>query len=191
MFDAILQENQTQYGIIKGNDRLFYIKVGNGENLYGKENKYLQIAEQIHLTHHVSVLVADNPIHIAVKDAMHFDSAFIDKHFPSIREIYAFGHSKGGQMLVSYAYLCPKIQKVLSVNAPLMINLHKTKEGILRFDGEYITMVYGEKDPSFRYVEILNPHRCPKFGYVTVKAADHDFSNMLDTFLSLPERHLF
>ena len=39
MFDLLMQENNTEYGVIRGNDRLFYVKVGNGGNVYGKENK--------------------------------------------------------------------------------------------------------------------------------------------------------
>ena len=84
-----------------------------------------------------------------------------------------------------------KIKSVLAVNAPLMINLHKTKAGIKNFEGDMIHMIYGEKDPSYPYVEILRSSISPKFSYSTVKNADHKFTNMLEEFISLPERFLF
>ena len=121
---------------------------------------------------------------MSVKDSIILDFEFIKEKFPDIVEINAFGHSNGGQMLVSYAYMYPIIKNVLAVNVPLMINLHKTKEGIKNFDSDKIHMIYGEKDPSFRYVEILNSSLSPKFSYSTVKNANHHFENMLDEFKS-------
>ena len=191
MFDTVIKENSIEYGIIKGNEKLFYIKVGNGGNIYGYENKYFSIAKQINAEHGFSVLVASNPVEFAIKDAITYDSGFISKCFPSTNEIYAFGHSNGGQMLASYAYLNPKIKRVLATNVPLMINLHKTKEGISNFEGEYMTMLYGEKDPSCRYVEILNSCKSSKFNYHIIKNADHHFKNMLEEFISLPKHYLF
>ena len=191
MFDIITNENSIEYGIIKGNEKLFYIKVGNGGSIYGYENKYLSIAKQINAEYGFSVLVASNPVNLAIKDAIKYDNDFIDKHFPNTYDIFAFGHSNGGLMLASYAYLNPKIKNVLSINAPLMINLHKTKEGILKFNGEHMTMLYGEHDPSCRYSEILNSCKSSKFNYYIIKNADHHFKNMFEEFISLPKQYLF
>ena len=126
-----------------------------------------------------------------IKDAIVLDFEFIKENFPYIAEVNAFGHSNGGQMLVSYAYMYPIIKNVLAVNVPLMINLHKTKEGIEKFTGNKIHMIYGEKDPSFRYIKILDSKLSLKFGYSTVENANHMFENMVDEFISLPERFLF
>ena len=186
-----MYEKNIEYGIIKGNGKLFYIKVGNGGSIYGYKDKYLSIAKQINAEFGFSVLVASNPVELAARDAMKYDSDFINKYFPNMDEIYAFGHSNGGQMLVSYAYLNPKIKKVLAVNVPLMINLHKTKEGISKFSGEQMTMLYGEKDPSFRYMEILKTSLSPIFSYSAIKNADHNFENILEEFILLPKRFLF
>lgn len=48
MFDKIVEKNKIEYGIINGNSKLFFIKVGNGGSIYGQENRYLKMAEQIH-----------------------------------------------------------------------------------------------------------------------------------------------
>jgi hypothetical protein len=191
MFDDVVKKNKIEYGIINGNSRLLFIKVGNGGSICGEENKYLRISQKIHDNYGCSVLVASNPVEINIKDSIAMDLEFIRESFPHICEISAFGHSNGGQMLVSYAYTSPMIKDVLAVNVPLMINLHKTKEGIKNFSGNKIHMIYGEKDPSFRYIEILNSSLSPKFSYSTVKNANHMFENMIDEFISLPERFLF
>lgn len=191
MFDRIVEKNDTEYGIINGDSKLFFIKVGNGGSIYGYENRYLRMAEKIHNDHGCSVLVSGNPVEISIKDSIALDIEFIKEYFPDTVEIVAFGHSKGGQMLVSYAYLCPMIKNVLAVNVPLMLNLHKTKAGIKNFEGNKIHMIYGDKDPSFPYVGILDSSLSSKFGYSIVKNADHNFENMSDEFISLPEKILF
>lgn len=191
MFDKITVKNGIEYGIVNGNDKLFFVKVGNGGGIYGYENKYLKISGLIHEKYGCSVLVSSNPLEISVKESVAFDFDFIEENFPSASEVAAFGNSQGGKMLVAYAYMCPKIKSVLAVNAPLMINLHKTKAGIKNFEGDMIHMIYGEKDPSYPYVEILRSSISPKFSYSTVKNADHKFTNMLEEFISLPERFLF
>lgn len=191
MFDNVIKENKIEYGIINGNNKLFYIKVGNGGNIYGYDNKYLKISKQIHKEYGCSVLVSSNPVEMSVKDSIVLDFEFINLNLPNIIEVNAFGHSNGGQMLVSYAYMYPIIKNVLAVNVPLMINLHKTKEGIQKFAGSKIHMIYGEKDPSFRYVEILNSSLSPKFSYSTVKNANHHFENMLEEFIALPKQFSF
>lgn len=191
MFDMLIRENDTDYGILKGSGLLLYIKVGNGGEIYGSENRYLAIALESRAKYGCSVLVASNPTDLSVREAMARDSAFMDRQFPDVDVIYALGHSKGGQMLGSYAYTNPKIKRVLSVNAPLMINLHKTKEGILRFCGRRMTMVYGEKDQSVRYAPMLGAFVSASFGYEIVKNADHGFEGMNEEFVSLPGRYLF
>jgi hypothetical protein len=194
LFDLLINENDTEYGILKGDGRLFYVKVGNGGGLFGKDGAYIRIARGIWEKHGCSVLVASTPTVLTVKECMLLDGAFIEKHFPKTTEIYAFGHSKGGQMLGSYAYLSPKIRRVLALNAPLMINFHRTKEGIARFSGEQMTFLYGENDPSARYTALLNAFGSSSlagFDCRVLPGADHGFDGMLEEFVSLPDRFLF
>lgn len=191
MFDKIVEKNTIEYGMINGDSKLFFVKVGNGGSIYGYDNRYLKMAERIHNAHGCSVLVSGNPVEIPIKESIAFDFELIREIFTEVDEIIAFGHSKGGQMLVSYAYMYPMIKNVLAVNAPLMINLHKTKAGINNFEGNKIHMIYGDRDPSFPYVGILDPSLSSRFGYSTVNNADHNFENMTEEFISLPERFLF
>ena len=191
MFDRIVEKNDTEYGIINGDSKLFFVKVGNGGSIYGDENRYLRMAEKIHNDHGCSVLVSGDPVEIPIKESIVYDLEMIGNIFPGAVEIVAFGHSKGGQMLVSYAYMYPMIKNILAVNVPLMINLHKTKAGINKFEGNKIHMIYGDRDPSFPYIGILDSSLSSRFCCSVVKNADHNFKNMSEEFISLPERFLF
>ena len=190
MYDATVKKSGIEYGIIQGSELLLYIKVGNGGSIYGYEEKYLRMARQAHTAYGVSVVVASNPVESAIGDAMRQDSAMIEICFPHVRKIYAFGHSNGGQMLAAYAHTNPKIRRVLCVNAPLLINLHKTTEGISRFGGEQMTMLYGAQDPSARWVELLKRYRSDVCDYAVIPGADHHFKDMIDAFIALPMQYL-
>ena len=191
MFESVAEKKGIEYGIIRGNGTLFYVKVGNGGDIYGYKNRYLTIAEQIYGEAGCSVLVASNPVEMSLKEGMTLDMDFARECFPDTVEIRAFGHSNGGQMLATCACLYPMIKRVLAVNAPLMINLHRTKAGIFGFEGDRMQMVYGSKDPSHLYLPVLNACVSAKFGYSVVENADHDFNTMLEEFIALPKRYLF
>ena len=81
MFDRIVEKNNTEYGIINGDSKLFFIKVGNGGSIYGYENRYLRMAEKIHNDHGYSVLVSGNPVEISIKDSIALDIEFIKEYF--------------------------------------------------------------------------------------------------------------
>ena len=191
VFDKTVRKNTIEYGIVNGNNKLFFVKVGNGGSIYGQENRYLRMAEKIHNDHGCSVLVSGDPVEIPIKESIVYDLELIREIFPDVDNIAAFGHSKGGQMLVSYAYMYPMIKNVLAVNVPLMINLHKTKAGINKFEGNKIHMIYGDRDPSFPYIGILDSTMSSRFCCSVVNGADHNFENMSEEFISLPERFLF
>ena len=69
-----------------------------------------------------------------------------------------------------------KIKNAVLINAPLMINFHKIKEGVEKFRGDNMYFLYGEKDPSFRYIEILNVIKNTACKYKIIKGEGHDFS---------------
>ena len=190
MFENIVILNKIKYGIIRGNNILMYIKVGNGGNIYGYQNKYFKIAEQIKKRYGYSVVVASNPVDMTLEDSIDLDMKFLGETFPEMDEIYAFGHSNGGQMLLTYAYRFPMIKKVVAVNSPLMINLHKTKKGIINYNGQKMIAIYGDKDPSCKFVELLNDIKSDYFDYVLFENADHNFTNMINEFINLPKEYL-
>ena len=67
-----------------------------------------------------------------------------------------------------------------------MINFHKTKRHILGVPKTSILAVYGEYDPSFKYVPFIK-NKFDNLEVITVQKADHIFKGMLDEFIALSE----
>ena len=97
------------------------------------------------------------------------------------------GMANGGAQAIQNINVSVNISKMLLVNLPLMINLHKIKDGIKNYNGR-LTCVFGSKDPSFNYLPLIQDFR--NVNIVVFPNQDHNFSNG-DEFLFLPEKYLF
>ena len=60
-FDNTVQVDNIDYGFIKGNNSIVFIKSGLGGDCFGYENKYLKIALRLKERYGCSVIVASNP----------------------------------------------------------------------------------------------------------------------------------
>ena len=181
MYDEIVtHDTGIEYGIIKGSNKVLYIKVGNGGSIYGYNNKYLEIATDANEEVGCTVVVASNPINIREFDNIKSDMTFIDTYMNyDIKEIYAFGHSNGGVILSNYSFEYELIKRVLIINAPLNINWHKIKEGLSNSQAK-VTCLYGTNDPSYKYIELLKAIK--NIEIVEVEKADHNFSDHYNEF---------
>lgn len=191
-YDFIFEE-KFKYGVINGHkDKILYIKVGNGGSIKGYKNKYLRLAKEINKKYGFSILVAETPINIDDYSSIEADFNFINQNFKSNnRKIYALGFSKGGVIINNYSYLFSDIKRALIINAPLMVNFHKIKIGFLNFKGEKLIFLYGKKDPSYTYVELLKKHKNFNTVIEELDDIDHNFTNNLEIFINLPSRYLF
>lgn len=186
-------ETSINYGIFKGTNLIIFIKVGQDGSIYGYKNKYLKIAKAINKKYKYTIICSSNP---STKDnnPLQYDIEVIEKYCikNNINDysIYYFGHSKGALIGCQNGYKYNKIKRMLLINAPLMINWHKTKEGLLNFKQDKIIMVYGNLDPSYKYVELLNEIKNPKFKYYVIDGENHNFSNGVGNFNKLPEKYL-
>lgn len=175
-----------KYGIVFGANVLVYIKTGNGGNIYGYENKYQKIANRINDELGYAVLVASNPVEEQcnlqrevriVLDAFGIFNAFDD--------IIYIGISDGANIGAQQGYRISELKRMLLINGPLMINFHKTKRGILAFENEKIEMIYGERDPSYNYVGLLDTIDSKLLEVNTLEEIDHNFTNALPKFEQL------
>ena len=57
-----------------------------------------------------------------------------------------------------------------------MINWQKTKIGAENFKGEGIKFLYGENDPSYRFVELIDAIENKACGYELIKGEGHNIS---------------
>ena len=177
-YDEVIDD---MYGIVSGGEDVFFIKTEANSSIYGYQNKYLKIAKRINYKYGLTVIVANNSSDVTLEN----DFSNLDKYLKG--NIYFMGVSNGAAQAIQSEYVSAKIKKMLLVNIPLMINLHKTKEGIKNYKGRLIC-VFGSKDPSFNYLPLIQDFR--NVNVAVVPNQDHNFSNG-DEFLYLPEKYLF
>ncbi len=182
-----------EHGVIKGNKTVLLIKTGLGGSIYGYEDKYLQIANNLNEKYGATVVVADNKNvgnYIVLNETMYWlKELFNDDELEGV-EIYFMGHSDGAKMGAEIGYHYKKIKKMLLINPPLMINLDKQIRGVNEFGGK-IQFVFGEFDLSTQVVDVNNLANNQNIKVEIVKDADHYFKGKLQDFIDLPEKYLF
>ncbi len=170
-YDKVIEK---QFGIIKGERNIVFIKTGRGGTIEGFENKYLNICDFLFEKYGYTFVVSANP-----KDSvcdLEEEIKCISKYVGDYKEIFFVGISNGASI---GAVQCGKIEKIKNavlINAPLTINFHRIKEGAKKFRGDSMYFLYGEEDPSFRYIEILSSIKNTACKYKIIKGEGHDFS---------------
>lgn len=180
------------YGIIKGNNKIVFIKAGQNGSMYGYENKYLKIANSINNKYGYTIICSSNPFdgNNPIDNAMEVINKYCTDNNYEDYEIYYIGHSNGGIIGAQFGFNYSKIKRMLLINVPLMINFHKTKNGIQSFKGDKMVLIYGSLDPSYKYVELLKPLLNDKVNLQIIDGQDHHFSKNTYDFKNLPEDFL-
>ena len=163
-----------QFGIIKGGKYLVFIKTGRGGTIEGFENKYLNICSFLFEKYGYTFVVSANP-----KDSvcdLEEEIKCIGKYVGDYKEIFFVGISNGASLGACWCSKIKSIKNALLINAPLMINFHKIKKGVEEFSGDRMYFLYGEDDPSFNYIEILNCVNNTAYKYEIIQGEGHDFS---------------
>ena len=163
-----------QFGIIKGEKNIIFIKTGRGGSIEGFENKYLDICSLLFEKYGYTFVVSANP-----KDSvcdLDKEIKCISKYVGGYKEIYFVGISNGASIGAAQCRKIEKIKNAVLINAPLMINFHKIKEGAKKFRGNNMYFLYGEDDPSCRYIEILDSIKNTACKYKIIKGEGHDFT---------------
>ncbi len=180
------------YGIMKGNETIVFIKAGQDGSMYGYQNKYLKMANIIHKKYGYTVICSSNPFDGTnpLNNAMEIIENYCKEQNFQDYKIFYMGHSNGALIGAWYGIHYPKIKRMLLVNGPLMYNWHKTKEGIKNFSGEKMVFVYGSLDQSFYYTELIKPLENEKIKLEIIEGQDHHFSKDTFDFKKLPESFL-
>jgi hypothetical protein len=169
-FERILGEAaEGLIGYLAGSERVFFLKTGQGGDICGYENKYLQLAHAMRQRFGCSVFVSTT-----VRD----DRAAFDRDMQTVADVFGgasyemdyLGVSKGGLIGCWYGIDEPNVRRIVTVNAPLMLNFHnRTLPVVKRCPRERLTMVYGSRDPSCPYLPFLQPHAQTR----VIAGADH------------------
>lgn len=191
-FDVVIQKpfenNIIEYGIIKGNNTVFFTKAGANGSMRGYKNKYLEMGLNLHKKYGYTVVCSSNPA--AISESIGQGIQVIEEYVKEPYQVYYFGYSNGAIMGAGNAWKYPQIRRLVLVNGPLMAKWHKTKEGASKFQGEKMVYVYGEEDVSFKLIGLIDLIDNPSVSVVSIPKADHKFLDMLDEFKNLSEQYL-
>lgn len=169
-FTQIFSYENMTIGYIPGSGKALFIKTGQGGSIYGYKNRYLDLALEVNEKYGYSVFVSTTTIDTA--DSFATDIQIVEQTLGTIVfEIYYLGVSKGGLIGIWHGCNEPRISRMLSINAPLMINYHgKTLPGIKKLGSDRLTMIYGSLDPSYKYIPFVQ-----KYAEVQIiEGADHN-----------------
>lgn len=173
-FANIITAEDMNVGYMPGSNQVLFIKTGQGGSIYGYENKYLDLAFEVNEKYGLSVFVSATTIDTKesfLRDIQTVEDTLSTTDF----EIYYLGVSKGGLIGIWHGCDEPRIVRMVSINAPLMINFHgKTLPGIKKLGREKLTMVYGSLDPSYKYVPFVDKHT----NVQSIQGEGHNIKNM-------------
>ena len=172
-FDNMIE---NYFGIKLGENALVFIKTGRGGTISGYHNKYLKLANQIHDKYGFAVVVSANPLEYDCDLVSEIN--YIFGNISYFDQIYFMGVSNGALIGAQQCWLIPEIKRMLLINGPLMINLHKTIAGLKKHTADDVCIVYGDKDPSYQYSQLLNIENISNVRVLTIPGADHNFSGM-------------
>ena len=109
------------YGIIKGNEIIVFIKAGQDGTIYGYQNKYLKIANSINKKYGYTVICSSNPFDGTnpLDNAMKVIKDYCNEQQIEKYKIYYMGHSNGALIGAWFGIKYPEIKRMLLVNGPI------------------------------------------------------------------------
>ena len=182
----VIDGYEIKYGIIYGNENIFFIKCGAGGTIPGDENKYLELAYKLHERLGATVICSAYP-YPSDDYLLQYDEEIIKRFITKFKSSYTLnfiGVSRGAYVGLTYFSKKIHFDKMLLINMPLMINFHKSIEALPNMPNTKLLFVYGDKDPSITYIPYLKLYHDE---VIIIKGADHTFTGMVDKFTALAE----
>ena len=171
-YEKIFNSTVERIGYISGSNKVLFIKGGQGGSVFGDENRYLKLALFAREKYGCSVFVAET--HEDSRHVYDHEMKLVFENVSGDPEIYYLGVSKGGLIGIWYAQYNPRIKKLASINAPLMINFHnKTRPALKKLNAADVTMIYGSRDASYNFVPFIKDNAIVKL----LDGADHNLKN--------------
>lgn len=182
--------------------RVIFVTIpGVDGSVDGYQNKYVDIANSVQQKHEVAVVRAANPF----ITSFHWESnirellMYIEDNAKSIcgtakPELYVMAHSAGAAIVARIAWEYPEIKRLLLVNPASKLGIEHMLQGVSKFEGQSVTIVYGEHDPSVESSKDFEGIKTVANVVVEIlPGIDHDFSGKegLEKFKLLPSLHLF
>lgn len=173
------------YGILYGNAKIVFIKVGADGSIRGYRDKYLKMAHRVHERLDATVICASNPyIEYGNLEADHemISEVAADCGF-SDYGVYFVGTSDGGYHNLLLAQQVPQSVKLLGINASL-VDEDSFAEKLQTIPNVEKLLVYGTEDDDYEFVLTLQGLDCENLEILTVEGADHEFTGMVEAFIA-------
>lgn len=185
--------DEIEYGIVKGNSTILFVKAGQDGSIYGYKNKYLNMAKNINKKYGISVICSSNP-YIGLNPLNH-DLKVVDEYARNEKfndyKIYYMGNSNGVFIGCYFGVKYQQIKRMLLINMPLDITtINKIKNKIPKFFGEKLTFVYGTLDESYLMIDEIKEFQNDKIQLEFYSDQDHYFSKNNFLLDELPEKYL-
>ena len=188
-YTKIYDIDGARIGLIPGSRDILFVKTGQGGLIYGYEDRYLSLALEVSERFGYSVIVSETASDTV--DTYNREMALIDEIFADAEyRLYYVGFSKGGLIGCWYGADNPRVERILSINAPLMVNFYnKTLPAIKRLGRARISLIYGSLDPSYKFVPFVDKyarvHIIEGAGH-TLDSPDVDFNTAVIEWLINP-----
>ena len=180
---AVIDGNELKYGVLHGNENIFFIKCGAGGTIPGYEDKYLKMAHRVHESLGATVICASNYEKCLEMDkrAIEWCARYLELEEA---ELYLVGVSDGADQCIALSRNAPT-KKLLCINPSFVPGHDPSDRLILRSKVEKI-FVYGTKDDEgYELLPKLKERAIPNFEIRWVEGADHSFTGMVDEFIAL------
>ena len=191
-YDRILSKTvdyeKIQYGILLGNEKIVFIKVGAGRNIRGYQDKYLKMAHRVRERIGATVICSSNP-DISIEKHLGADKALIKKVITDCGldnyELYFVGTSDGGEHSLRLSQQFYETVKFLGINSS-WCNIEDFIERVTSLPHVKKIFVYGAMDYDFDIiVPRLKARECDNLEVVILDGVDHDFTGRVDDFIAL------
>ena len=191
-YDKILSETvdseKIKYGILFGNERIVFIKVGTGGNIRGYQDKYLQMAHRVHARIGATVICASNG-YADPEEQLSADKTLIKKIIADLGldtyELNFVGNSDGGEHSLKLAQQFPETIKFLGINSSWS-TIDTFLGRIQSLSHVKKIFVYGANDIDFHDIAPkLNTLACDNLEIVVLDGVDHHFTDKVDDFIAL------
>lgn len=179
---------EIKYGILFGNEKIVFIKVGADGSIKGYQDKYLKMAHRIHDRIGATVICASNPYitedtHIEA-DKLLINKVISEQNFENY-EMYFVGNSDGGYHSLLLAQQFSQTSKYLGINSSHK-GIEDFAERIKSLPQIEKYLVYGREDEDFdKDFPTINALVCDKLEIVLLDGVDHEFTNRIDDFIAL------
>lgn len=187
-FSATVGSKKIKYGVLRGNEKVVFIKVGADGSIRGYQDKYLRMAHRVHDRIGATVICASNP-YVGENTHLKADRSLMETVMANVGvescEMYFVGTSDGGYHALLLAQQFAQAVTYLGINSS-----HRGIEDFAaRIQGlpqVRKILVYGRDDEDFgKDFPTMNALACDHLEVVALDGVDHDFTDRIDDFVAL------